>query len=310
MKAIAALYRQISRLDLDVMGNDSEPVQYRNTTVFKSGRKTFVFVAVSHKNNDALVTSMLDKLFAKLNPTKLLVELPHDLTKPQLSRNTRSVDKKYWNEYDYAISLALKSEIDFYGVDTSEEDKASFFIKNVKKDGFKVYLLEYLSVIFNSIFRSYQRGDNLSYWDYYEAAKGQLMVDVLSNKTMKTELLKMRKKDYKKGSLKKCINQIIKETVKKYIGKRAGIMPFLERKITAPFPYCRDYKINKINTLHEAYRDLIMIESFIKALKESDRVVMVGGSGHAFITRDFIKKEISKAFGECTALKWKDYDSL
>ena len=307
MKQIAEVSSLFQNIRAMKQPNNSHlGVQYSDTYLFKYNEKKLVFVAGTHKSNDQESVNILNKVFSLIHPQKLLLEIPNDQDKNGILNNLNRMEQTHRNEFYTAIDLAIKLNIDFSFVDLSEVDNLRFFLDFVD-DGFEVYLLELFSIIYRSFVNTYFHERKFPLEDYFEFAKAQLLLDVMQKSTLQVEFDKIRTTRYKGLSPLIALDEIIKSVAEKYIGSGYTSPDLIMAgEITAPFPYVKKYKINEINTWYEAVRDYHMAETIIKNMKRNDSIVMVGGSGHAYIMKDYLCNKIKEKFGGCEIVNIMD----
>jgi hypothetical protein len=285
----------------------------KESTVFKAGHKSLVFIGASHVMGDHPFIRFLIKAFKKANPQFVLVEMPKDTKRENLSFQMKSRTKDTWTEIQWSTYLAKRKHIGLAGMDAENKVLLEPFLK--LKDGMKVGILHWIIIIYHSNKRGFV-GKALKHTeDRYALAKEMLIRDFVFPhgrfERFKRELLSLKKREYKGLSFNKMIDSVVDEMSRKYIAKK----PFLElfekeRALDAPYGPWTDstkYKINKINAYLSSYRDVCMMNECIAEMKKFDRVFAVAGSGHIDVEREILAKEILKNFGTCEVIRWKEY---
>lgn len=110
------------------------------------------------------------------------------------------------------------------------------------------------------------------------------------------EFIKIYKTECKGLGLSESLTKILESTINEYVGRPLDIELVLSKVLTAPFPYA-NYKISRVNALHEAFRDYEMIKAIIKSLKKNPSLLMVGGRSHAVLMKEYLMSEIADQFG-------------
>jgi len=288
-------YKEIMHSEKQDFLNPNDP--YVNGYIIKCGRKKLAVIGGRHRADDKLIFGLMEKAFKVIKPKVVLLEQPKDHSVESLKEGVKHTSKKSWVEFHAATDLAVRNKVDIYLIDISDKENFEFFMH--MKDGIKLYILELFSVIYNSIFHTYNKTRMIEHKDYKMLSESFTLRDIINDEQIYNAFIKVKQKEYKSIGLIAAIDKIIEETTKKYTGKTLTNDLLLSRALTAPFPYS-NYEINrKVNAKHEVIRDSIMLHSVINHLKKADSVMFVCGSSHAFIMRKYLLKEISK-FGKCT----------
>ncbi|MEM3408499.1 MAG: hypothetical protein QXW80_00370 [Candidatus Micrarchaeia archaeon] len=280
------------------------------TTVFKSGNKTLVFVGTVHHPTKKDI-SVLKEIIETTKPELLLIERAANTPYEKIVSMIQKPSDE-WSDMQWATCFAKENSIPIKGMDIIDRFKP-FTIAgpfwDSKEEGIKAGLL-FLAIAYMQNPKRYVVKE-LTNEDRFDLAIfdiiQEFMLDSGRFNRYKHYLLSALKRDSSKPffiSLKSCLEKV----GAKYISDQSlsGLLKnYVD--ISQPYPFSTKYKINKIWAWWDAHRNRTMIESCINALKESDSVVAVAGWGHIFVLRDILRKEIEKNFGKTKMSRWKEY---
>ncbi|MEM3408151.1 MAG: hypothetical protein QXT40_01385 [Candidatus Micrarchaeia archaeon] len=282
------------------------------TTVFKSGKKTLVFVGtVHHPTKEGI--SVLKEIIETTKPNMLLIEKPINTPYEQIVSMIQKNNDK-WSDMQWATCFAKENSIKIKGMDIIDRFKpftSASPLWQTKYEGVKAGLLFFAIAYMQNPKRRAVK--ELKYADLFDLALFDIIQEFMLgsgrfNQYKRLFLSSIKKEDSKTifTSLKSCLEDV----ATKYISNEP--MPKLLQRyldISQPYPFVTKYKINKVHAWWDAHRNATMIDSCIDALRETDSVVAVAGWGHIFTLRDVLREELEKRYGKIQMFSWKDKES-
>lgn len=274
------------------------------TTVFQLNRKKLIFVGGPHTNGSSRYIKFLLHLLSSEKPEIILLEKPVDMTKTQLELHSLDVPKTSWDESDWAINFAKRHNIAFAGMDIKDSDILNSFI-TIKKEGIEIGIAFWIMLTYYSNKRVIR---GLSSRDLLMVSESRVALDFLSSSgrfyNLRGRFCSVCKK-YDSKSIISALEKILDNVVAKYLGKDPLPIILDKENLTAPYPF-GSYKLNFINTRWYAYRDKVMIENCISALKKYKTVVALAGSGHIIEIREILERELMAKFGTVKSKRWDE----
>ena len=280
---------------------------HKETTVYKSGKKTLVFVGGDHIVRDAPFIKFLRKAFDKTQPDFLLLERPKYGIEHSAELLNKPKDR--WSEVQWAIKFAKSKGVPFAGMDADESTLFKPFIEMEDRDGIKAGILTWVLNYYNNPWRHKIR--ELSKEDLYDLAVNDIVEDFALTSgrfaRFRKEFFNLHKR-YKNASLHSFVKKVVQEATDKYVERK----PFLSiaqrpRGWWAPYPFGKEYSFNKVRAWWDAYRNKSMIDESIEAMRKHDTVFALAGWGHIFVIRDLLEKEIRKEFSLVKVMRWNEF---
>lgn len=286
-------------------GEERKAIYEKATTMFKAGNKQLVFIGGVHVGTGDPFIDFLKNVFDMVNPEFLLLERPRSDSEENLSAPIQKLPKAAWREPDWAMHFAKESKIHFAGMDITFEE---FFIpfaglgeERMKMSVFFWFLLQYYAI---------RPTRSISSEDAYQLAKSQVVTDFVMPAGrffpfLNKEFMEMCRKS-SASTIHGVLDEVFKAMTDKYVEKASLLSLIDKTHLSAPYPFNNSYELNKIGALWTAYRDKLMIDACINALRKHDRVLALAGNGHIQEARVLLEKEIEKNFGVCEVKRWDD----
>jgi hypothetical protein len=295
MSSIKKLYEEICSLDNERIAEIKKGIQ-DNTISYTFSNRLFVMVPSMHTKRDQAFRDFVSDLFDRVKPEMVLLEQPMDISRRSIDSRMNRNQASYNDDIEWPFYLAKMHSIKIGFSDAPLRDLVNFYLK--MDDGIELFLFFYITAAYNA-----NRVLKLSATDAYELSKNNIISDFVYNQRplyQYRNLLDSLQRKYKLGSISKCIDFSMQGLVNKYIAKEP-IIKLLAKEVNlhTPYPFYKKYKINKINTYVESFRNLYMADNFIKSLRIYKRVISINGVGHAIELRQHMFNMIENNFSKC-----------
>lgn len=260
------------------------------TYTAKFGGKALTFFGTSHERATQDVIRPLAKTFSAVRPDAILLEMP-------ASRPMGYVEyllgrpRSCWTSMEWAAHFAVMRGIPVKGDDLTEKEVLDAFLRLRNKDALKIALLWWLASVY--IGRKDARDASAS--ERYEESKKTLIGMFM--KTGGYGVLSSRRREFTRlldaqgaGTREEALERVIRYTSAKYVDASASPGELLEsRNLHTPWPYS-SFALGRFNAFIEASRNHSMLRHFSEAMEDYDRILAVGGIGHAVEIRPLLVK--------------------